>query len=129
MGNEGNARECLWILEAIESSKFRDLSARWSSLGMLTSSSPRRTEGGADDRLYNLFTSHFISEVEATVVIRCMDRRVPSCHRIGWNYSEIDDDFVGSNADVASLLAYLRDSGNASDSAGEKVEVNDDAEV
>lgn len=89
-GNVGKARGCFSLAEAIEGSKFPELPALWSCRGILPSLSPGRTDGGVGYCSYNPFTSRFISEGEATVVIRGMDRRVPSGHVVGWDCSEID---------------------------------------
>lgn len=79
----------------IQVSKFRELSARLSYHCMLPSLSPARTDCGADYLFYNPFTSRFISDSEALVVLRGMDRRVTSCHPVGSDYYEIDEDFSG----------------------------------
>lgn len=74
---------------------------------MLPSFSPGRTDGGANYLFEDPFTSRFTSDSEATAVLHGMDRPVPSGHPVGWYFSEIDEDFFGSNADLVRLRASL----------------------
>lgn len=105
LGNAGNAPKCLSLVDAIEISKFQELLVRWSGCGMLPSLSPGSADGGTDYSFYNPFTSRFTSESETTNFLRGMDRRVRSGHPVGLDYSEIDEDFVGSNA---TLFFHVR---------------------
>lgn len=68
--------------------------ALWSFKAMFPRLSPGRTNDDTDYRFYNPFTSRFISEGDATVVLRGMDRCMPSGHPVGWDYSEINAYFV-----------------------------------
>lgn len=80
--NAGNARSCLLLFEAIESSKFWEFPARRSCRGMLPSLPPVRTDRDVDCCFYNPFNSRFSGEGEATILHRGMDRRVPSGHSV-----------------------------------------------
>lgn len=81
----------------------------------MTSLSPGHTDSGADYRFYNLFIARFISESQTTLVLHGMDWRVPSGQPIGWDFTEVDGDFVGSNVDLTRLHATLSDWGDARD--------------
>lgn len=61
---------------------------------------PGRTDHAADYPFYNSFTARFITEREAEVVLRGMYRRLQSGHAVGEDFSEVDDAFVGSDADL-----------------------------
>lgn len=88
VGNAGNARECLSLVDVIERSRFRKLPAEWSYRSMLPRLSLGRTDSEADYRLYNAFTCHFVSEGEAVAVLRVTDRRVPSGHPVGLDFKD-----------------------------------------
>lgn len=91
--------------------------------------SPGGTDRGADYHFYNPFTTIFIDESEALIVLRGMARRLPTGHPKGWDFREIDDEFVGYNAD----LVQSHDSLNGwSDEEGSKHEAGlelDEVEV
>lgn len=129
LGNTGNVREFLSLFEAIGGSKFREFLARWSCGGMLPILSPGHTGGGVDYRFYKPFSLSFISEGEATVFLSVMDRILPPGDPVGWDYSEIDENFDGSNQDLARLRALLRCWGDVSDSSRDKVEVKSEVEA
>lgn len=75
-----------------------------------------RTKSSAYYRFYNSFTAQLNSESEAAVVLRCMDRCIPSGHPVGWDFAEVDDDFVVmSNANLMRFRATLRGWGDAND--------------
>lgn len=52
-------------------------------------------------------TVMFINFDEAAVAVQGMDRRLPSGHLTGWNFSELTNNFVGSNAFPVQLHAVL----------------------
>lgn len=114
IGNAGNARECLSLVEAIERSRFQEFPSEWSCRGMLPSLSPGHSESGPDYRFYNPFTCRFKSEGEVATFLRSMDLRVPSGNLVGWDFTEVGDDFVGANADLSRLRATLNGWGDAS---------------
>lgn len=123
LGNNRNASERCRFLDAIGTSRFRDLLSTWSSRGMLPSLSPGRTDKGADYRFYNPFTGRFITAEEATVVLRGMDRRLPAGYPTGWDYSELEDEFVSSNADLVQLRTSFGGWGDEKESDDEPIEV------
>lgn len=107
LGNSGNLSECRRLLAAIKSSRFRELPSTWSACKMLPSLSPAGTDQGPGFLFYNPFTARFISTSEAPVVLRGMDRQLPVKYPTGWDWSEIDDEFTGLNADLVQLHALL----------------------
>lgn len=66
-----------------------------------------RTDRGVDYRFYNCFPASFINAEEALVVLRGMDRRLPSGNPTGWDFSEVPNDLVGSNSDFVQLRTNL----------------------
>lgn len=58
---------------------------------MLPSLALGRTDPGADYRYFNPFKSPFITETEASVVLRGMDRHLLAEHLVCWDFSEIVD--------------------------------------
>lgn len=68
---------------------------------------PGSPDSGADYRLYNPYTSRFITEREVSNVLRMRSRRLPFENTVGCGYSEVDAGFVGSDADLSYLCAAL----------------------
>lgn len=58
-------------------------------------------------RFYNPFTPRFIGSNEVLVVFRAMDRRFPAEYPTDWDFSEVDNEFIGRNADLVQLIASL----------------------
>lgn len=96
---------------------------------MLRSLSPGRTDQGEDYRFYNPFTARFISSKESLVVLRVMDRWLPAEYPTGWDFSEIDDEVIGSNADLVHLGASLNGWGEEEQSGDKAGEEEVDEEV
>lgn len=67
MGNAGNTRQFLLLVEVIEGSKFQELPSPCLCRGTLPSLSSGWTDGGADYRFCDPFTWRFIRESEVTV--------------------------------------------------------------
>lgn len=84
---------------------------------MLPSLAAGRPDCDADFKFYNPFTGRFISEGEARVVVRGMDRPIPPSHRTGWDIDDVADQFVGSNDDMRQLRVALEGCGDAVDVA------------
>lgn len=82
--------------------------ANWSCQGMLPSLSPGRTNSGAEYRYCNPFTARFICANETVVVFHGMRRCLPTGHPVSWDFSEVGNDFVGSNADLIQLRTVLQ---------------------
>lgn len=72
-----------------------------------------RPDIGADFRFYNLFTGRFISEAEARLVLRGMDRLVPVRHPTGWAFADMSKVFVTSVNDLQWLCVALDGLGDA----------------
>lgn len=98
--NAGNAREFLSLVHEIERSRFKEVPSEWYCSCMLPIPSPGNPDSGADYRFYNPYTTRFISESESTFGFRGMDLRLQSFLPVIMNFIEVDDDLVGSNADL-----------------------------
>lgn len=82
---------------------------------MLQNLSPGSIDRGSHYRYYNTFTGRFIDANGTAVTLRGMDRRLPSGHTNGWEFSEVDGSFVGCNSDLTQIRAKLAGSGYVGD--------------
>lgn len=104
LGNAANASEYLSLVDVIEDSRFWDLLNTW-SCSVLLSPHPGCSNGAADYRFNNPFSSCFTSKDDERVGFRGIDRRVPFRHGTGFDFSDVGKHFIEDSAYHVRLQA------------------------
>lgn len=69
-----------------------------------------------------MYIARLRTEREAEVVLRGMDRHVPSGPLVVWDFSDVDNGFVGSDEDLSRLRAMLSGWGEVVDDEDDNYE-------
>lgn len=83
---------------------------------------------GAEYRFLNPFTCRFLDAADAAAVLLGMHRRLPPGHPRGWDFSELDKNFVGINADLVPLWKTVSCCGDDDVEADHNEESNEEVE-